>query len=212
MASRGHVVSSPAMSQRLLVLALFSCACTNEPGDTTAGATGDTTPTTDDSSAATDTPTSGETGDPDDGAPVVMELLANVTELEEGDPVTFTAIVVDSGGLDTIVGGKLLTADESGFYGAFSLAGGGTFQLVTSWDILGQTAKIEFTGASEVRVFRADFQDVDGNHGTATVELTLSCLGADAACDGVCTILGTDDNCSRCGDACSVVCQDGACF
>lgn len=206
------MVSSPAMSPHRLALVLaLMCACPDEPGVTTAVATSDAMPMTGGSSdETTDTPT---TGDAAGGAPVVMELLANVTTLLEDDPITFTAIVTDSDGLDTIVGGKLLTEDESGFYGAFSLTGGGTFQFVTTWDQLSQTAKIEFMGLSSERVFRADFQDLDGNHGAATVKITLLCPDyAKAACDGRCTELGDDENCSACGDTCQSFCTTDQCL
>jgi hypothetical protein len=144
------------------------------------------------------------TGSPD-GAPVVMELLSNAPGLTENEGIILTAIVVDPEGLDTIVGGKLTSEDGSAFYGAFAHIGGGTFQLALVWQMIGQTEKIQFMGTSKVRVFKADFFDVDGNHGYRTIEIQLNCADGDA-CASKCVSLADDrDNCGACGK----VCQEG---
>lgn len=181
---------------------LLVLACTTSDGDTnasgpasTGGPTSPTSSTSGDASEAT--PTSGQPG----GGPVVTELLTTVDQLTEGGSIIFTAIVNDPDGLDTILGGKLLSDDESAFYGPFMLSGGGTYQIALTWDLIHQTAPIDFIGSSEIRVFRADFQDTDGNHGAATLELILSCTKG-AACDGVCTRIDDNDNCGQCGNMC----------
>jgi len=194
---------------------LLSFACSG-PDD--GGTSADTTSDGDTSAGITDSGDEPTTtmGSPA-GAPMVMEMLANTTNITKGEPITFTAIVIDPDGLDTIVGGKLMTEDGTGFYGAFAHIGGGTFQILLTWELIGQTSTIEFKGASQVRVFLADFIDVDGNHGTKTIEITLGC-DSGAACDSKCVDLMVDDfNCGICGRACDPYdyeasdCNDGEC-
>ncbi len=188
----------------LPLLLCFACPGTND-GETEA-ATAATEVVVD-----SDTPTTSSPA----GAPVVMELLANTAMITESEPITFTAIVVDPDGLDTIVGGKLTTEDGSGFYGAFAHIGGGTFQIVLTFELIGQSSKIEFVGPEQARVFKADFVDVDGNHGAATIEIKLSCA-SQAACASKCVDLSDDDdNCGQCGKVCDpdayLQCKDGMC-
>lgn len=173
-----------------------------------------------DTSAVTDPSTDPATGDEPPtttnsptGAPVVMELLTNKPTLTEGEPITFTAIVVDPDGLDTIVSGKLTTEDGGGFYGAFAHIGGGTFQIVLTFELIGETSKIEFKGPEQPRVFKAEFADIDGNVGSRTVEIKLSCA-SNAACASQCVELDDDtDHCGVCGNKCveGYSCINGDC-
>lgn len=146
------------------------------------------------------------------GAPVVKELLSNAPGLSENQGIVFTAIVIDPDGLDTIVGGKLTSADGSAFYGAFANIGGGTFQIALAWQMIGQTEKIQFTGTTKARVFKADFFDIDGNHGYRTLEIQLNCADG-AVCDNRCVSLESNtENCGSCGKVCAnSYCIDGAC-
>ncbi len=203
----------PALAIPCIPLALsFACSGSDDEVTTKSSAVDDTNGETSANPSDTgDEPTT-TMGTPS-GAPVVMELLANTNTISESEPITFTATVVDGDGLDTIVGGKLTTEDGTGFYGAFAHIGGGTYQIVLTWDLIGQTAKIEFKGASNVRVFQADFVDVDGNHGTKTIEIILTCATG-AACNSDCIDLTEDNyNCGQCGETCQYYesCIDGLC-
>lgn len=185
-------------------LPLFlSFACSGSDGETTTESTG----TNDDSTAE---PT---TASPS-GAPVVMELLSNAPGLTENEGIVLTAVVVDPDGLDTIVGGKLTSEDGSAFYGAFAHIGGGTFQIAITWAMIGQTEKIEFLGPAQQRLFKADFFDVDGNHGYRTLELSLTCKNG-GACASQCVYISEDtENCGKCGNVCmeGFKCIGGDCY
>lgn len=202
----------------LAPLAGLALAC-NDPDDGSGSATESTgQPTT---SQPTGQPTTGSAA----GAPVVMELLSNPSVLSYRDAITFTAIVSDPDGLDTIVAGKLVSPDGSVFYGAFAGLGGGTYQIVMSWDMIHTASPIEFTGFNQVREFKADFSDVDGNHATATLAITLDCAAyldacnggsceRPAVCGGDCVDLATDrDHCDKCGRDCGpgTDCYSGKC-
>lgn len=182
----------------------------------------------DGSGSATETSGQPTTGQPTTGsaagAPVVMELLSNPTELVAYKAITFTAIVSDPDGLDTIVAGKLVSPDGSAFYGAFASLGGGTYQLVMSWDMISAAAPIDFTGATQAREFKADFSDVDGNHATASITITLDCATflldsnwcngnaceRPAVCGGDCVDLASDrEHCGKCGRDCG---PGGGCY
>ena len=201
----------PALAIPCVPLLMLSFACSNDDGETTKSSalSGNEDGGGDSSEGDGPTTTMGAPG----SDPVVIELLADRTSMTEGDSVTFTAVVVDADGLDTIVGGKLLTADGTGFYGAFAALGGGTYQIVLSWTMIGETTKIEFAGQSQMRGFLADFVDLDGKHGTRTIEIKLTCDDG-SACDGSCVNLDYDpDNCGKCGVVCfSDYCYDGNCL
>lgn len=186
------------------LLLSFACSGSEDDAATRTGADGNSANDTGDESATMGTPA---------GAPVVMELLANTAGITEREPIIFTAIVVDPDGLDTIVGGKLMTWDGEAFYGAFAHIGGGTFQIALSWELIGQSSKIEFTGALDTRMFLADFIDIDGNHGTKTIKIELRC-DTGAACNSVCLDIDSrTDNCGQCGRVCALnqKCYDGEC-
>jgi hypothetical protein len=192
----------PALSIPACLHLFLSFACS--PGD------GDgLTESSDGTDGATSMPTTGAPA----GAPVVMEFLSNAPGLTENEAIILTAIVVDPDGLDTIVGGKLTSEDGSAFYGAFAHIGGGTFQIALAWQMIGQTEKIEFMGAAQSRVFKADFFDVDGNHGHRTLEIQLTCKNG-GACASKCVYLSEDDNnCGMCGKVCDegYSCKSGKC-
>ena len=168
-----------------------------------------------------DTNSESETGASQAVKPVLMELLSSAALITEGEPITFTALVVDPQGLDTIVGGKLLSEDGKVFYGAFAHVGGGTFQLALTWGLINQSLSINFDGDEEVRVFTADFFDIEGHHATASIDIRLDCTMAHA-CDGECVDLGACDghcsdrnndgaNCGKCGNRCLSYCEQAFC-
>ncbi|MBK7827524.1 hypothetical protein [Nannocystis sp.] len=187
---------------------LLSFACAGPADGSTDGTSSGDTGSTD---TGGDTPTT--TGAPS-GAPMVMELLASAPSLTENEAIILTAIVVDPDGLDTIVAGKLTSEDGSVYYGAFAHMGGGTYQLPLSWEQLGMAEKIDFNGYEQMRVLKADFQDIDGNHGERTIAIKLTC-DTPGACDGTCTDLLEDDhNCGQCGETCldfMYGCKNGEC-
>lgn len=193
----------PALSIPTCLHLFLSFACSGGDGDAMTDSGSET------AGGGTSEPTTGSPA----GAPVVMELLSNASGLTENEGIIVTAIVVDPDGLDTIVGGKLTSEDGTAFYGAFAHIGGGTFQLALTWPMIGQTEKIQFMGTSKIRVFKADFFDVDGNHGYRTIEIQLNCADG-AACDNQCVSLeDDDDNCGVCGNVCkdNYSCSNGDC-
>ncbi|MDC0673725.1 hypothetical protein [Nannocystis radixulma] len=168
-------------------------------------------PTTVGTSAAEPTST---TSDP--SGPVFLSFKTNVSQLTEGESVTFTAIMTDPDGADDIVGGSLSNDDESLDFGPLTAAGQeGTYSLTLSWAQIHQALPIQFEDGSMALVFRAVFFDQAGHKASDTIELTLSCPGG-SACAGVCTDLAVDGlNCGTCGRTCrggEDFCENGACL
>lgn len=173
-----------------------------------------TAPTSSDPGTTTGDPTTGTTG-PVEGAPVILSLSKNVTKITEGESVIFTAMVTDPDGLDDLVGGSLLSMDESIDYGPFVAAGQpGTYSLTLSWAQIHQADPISFEDSEPTRTFVARFFDQKGNKATVSTDVTLTCVGG-SACAGACTDLATDGaNCGSCGRACgggADACASGEC-
>lgn len=216
-----------------LILAL-AAACGDNEGPQTASNTGTPTtlPVTDGpatltmsegtgNSASTDTdPTNDATSVPSAGttstgenAPVFLTLSANVTQITEGESVTFTAILTDPDGVDDIVGGSLLDANGAIDFGPFVAAGQeGTYSIILSWAQIHQAVPIHFENMAESRTFSARFFDQAANSATKSLGLSLQCAGG-SACDGACTDLASDGaNCGTCGHICtSMGCDAGSC-
>ena len=215
-----------------LILAL-AAACGDNEGPQTATHTGTPTsaPVTDGPATLTmseGTSTSAST-DPDptdaatsvspagttstgENAPVFLTLSANVTQITEGESVTFTAILTDPDGVDDIVGGSLLDANGAVDFGPFVAAGQeGTYSITLSWAQIHQAAPIHFENMAESRTFSARFFDQAANSTTKTIGLSLQCPGG-SACDGTCTDLASDVmNCGSCEHTCSQTCVAGSC-
>jgi hypothetical protein len=157
------------------------------------------------------------------GVLTIAALTATVSTLTGGAPLatesnsaTFTAIVTDSLGLDSLAGGQLL--DDTGLtYAAFGTgAGKGTYVATITWSGIDQTRAITFV-ASGARTFIAKFFDNQGNTATASLQMNLACRDADGlvdSCGGVCTQLSTFyANCGTCGHVCKndEACMGGTC-
>lgn len=142
------------------------------------------------------------------GAPMILIFTATPDEITEDGSVTFLAQVVDPDGLDDIVGGLLLSEGGDATYGAFVQVSEGSFQIELDWNAIDAIEPIN----DSTRTFSAEFNDLAGNVATDSVELGFDCQGL-VACDGVCTELGTDDDCATCGDACigDEHCNNGDC-
>src|SRR5690606_3063546 len=94
--------------------------------------------------AATSTPSAGTTSTGED-APVILSLSSNVTQMTEGESVTFTAILTDPDGVSDIVGGSLLDAQGAVDFGPFVAAGQpGTYSITLSWAQIHQAISIHF--------------------------------------------------------------------
>ncbi|WP_434426287.1 hypothetical protein [Nannocystis pusilla] len=175
---------------------------------TSTNASTDTDPTND----ATSVPTAGTTST-GENAPVFLTFSANVTQITEGESVTFTAILTDPDGVDDIVGGSLQDANGAADFGPFMAAGqAGTYSITVSWAQIHQAVPIHFENMAESRTFNARFFDQAANSATKTIALSLQCAGG-SACDGACTDLASDGaNCGTCGHTCtSMGCEGGTC-
>src|SRR5688572_15846085 len=81
---------------------------------------------------------SGESGgdagaDPD--APQVQSWRASLDQVEEGDSVTFTAVVTDPQGSEDILGGSVVGSGGAS-YGQLQLVGTGQYELSTDWSAI----------------------------------------------------------------------------
>jgi hypothetical protein len=149
----------------------------------------------------------------EDGGPLIIDFGTNVSVLEEGQSVVFTATVNDPDGPDDIQGGSLKDSSESITFGAFQDVGNGTYEITVSWAEIDQAIGINFEGMQTL-TFTAVFFDNGGHKGFDQTSIDLSCGPEDSAmaCDGQCVIAATDDNnCGSCGNECFWECVAGTC-
>ena len=141
--------------------------------------------------------------------PQILSFTASATVLSEGGTVTFSVIVSDPDGAEDLAG-ALLLAGGGGSYGTMSGEPGSGYSLDVTWAQINAVRSIDFT-SGQSRVFVAEVFDAAGNRSRAQVEVALGC-GGSGSCAGVCTTLGTEENCGGCGHVCELgVCQSGAC-
>ena len=76
--------------------------------------------------------------------PKIAAFFSDVPQLDETGVVTFTVMITDSDGLDTLVGGTLKAPDGAAIYGPLSQLSGGTFALQLSWQQMNEKVPIEF--------------------------------------------------------------------
>ncbi len=147
-------------------------------------------------------PTGSDSGVEGD-APVILSFGTNVTQITEGESVSFSAVVTDPDGIADVIGGQLTNPDGTIVYGTFVATGmEGAYEIVVSWGAIDQTETIEFEGVEDSRIFRAEFYDQAANTATASIELTFHCDGI-AACGGSCTDLMNDyEHCGSCARQC----------
>lgn len=164
--------------------------------------------------ASTTTASTTTEGMSDPKGPNIEAFFSDVTQLEETGVVTFTVMVTDPDGLDTLVGGTLQAPDGAAIYGPLSQLSGGTFALQLSWQQMNEKVPIEFE-SEELRTFRVEISDQDGHKATSEVEVTLVCADGFSACGGTCLGTSLDDdlvNCGECGTICGSACVAGKCM
>lgn len=182
-----------------------SMSATSETGESNTGS-GDA-----DTGGVTSIVTTGAEG----GGPIIVSFQTNVSQLTEGESVTFTVVLTDPDGVDDIIGGTLSSADGSIGYGPFVVAGPpGTYSIELSWAEIHQAEPIEFEGTATGRTFRAEFFDQATHETSKDVDLELHCDGL-AACDGVCTdLMSEPQHCGACARVCDgedPACEGGEC-
>ncbi len=116
---------------------------------------------------------------------------------------TFSALVSDPDGLQDIVGGRLVDPVSGGTYGVFTASGApGAYTYSLTW--LGMQAVRGVTAAPVdglQRDFRAEFFDVAGHTGSATVPMLIACgLTGYGVCSNQCRQLNTATDCSGCDE------------
>ncbi|MBW1811394.1 MAG: hypothetical protein JRJ87_24610 [Deltaproteobacteria bacterium] len=163
----------------------------------------------------TDNPDADSQSDSDTNEPpMILSFGTNVSDITEGESVTFTAVVSDPDGIDDLIGGALKSPDGTVVYGAFATsAQEGAYTLTITWNAVDQAQSIEFTG-EDTRTFLAEFFDISGHTVVEQVTIQLYC-DTGAACDGKCVDLSTSsNNCGACRHACAVAggCSSGACY
>jgi len=145
----------------------------------------------------------------DPQAPVFLSFGTNVSQLSAGQSVTFSAVLTDPDGIDDLIGGTLMSADESITYGAFTTSGQeGSYTLTLTWDQIDATDPLSFVGETN-RVFAARFFDAAGHATTRTKSIRFFCTTGTGACNGVCYDLQSDEtHCGNCQTTCSGAYQE----
>jgi len=107
--------------------------------------------------------------------PKILLFGSDVEVVLPDSHVTFSAIVTDPDGIETLVGGVLETTDGKHQYGVFATsAEEGAYSLTLSWNQINRVKTINFENELAVEI-RARFFDSDGNS-TSTVEaIILDC-------------------------------------
>lgn len=164
--------------------------------------------------AGTDTcDAAGQCGSGGGNGPRFITFNSNVTQITQGESVTFTVVVTDPDGIDDVIGGTLQDPSTGRSYGSFATAASeGAYGITLDWLSIHRVRAITFTGTTEVRAFEAEFFDVAGNSATRQISITLTCNGL-GVCDASCTDITTTSNCGSCGNACAVggTCSSGTC-
>lgn len=132
-----------------------------------------------------------------DGAPTILLFSSNVTSIDQGESVIFTALVTHPDGVGELLGGTLQSGSGAA-YGAFATSGDeGAYQMTVSWSAINQINPISLSeGTDGSRPFLATFFDADGDTSSATIEVGLSCDG-EPSCDGQCGRTCDDDDTGR---------------
>ena len=163
----------------------------------------------------------GSGGSTDPNAPVIVQLSANSTQLDESGTLIISALVTDPDGIDDVIGGTLIDPDTGASYGAL-VSEEGAYSITLTWEAIGQVRPIEGPPGGESRTFRAQFSDVAAHLATGDVMVQLVCdedinIGL---CGGECSEPATDPmNCGACGHVCKNQdpvfrgggCADGEC-
>lgn len=128
--------------------------------------------------------------------PVILAFAANVATIEQGESVTFTAVVTHPEGIENVIGG-VLQSGSGATYGAFSTAADeGAYSLSVSWWDTNQVNSINLdSGSDGNRPFVATFFDLEGDSASAELDVGITCDG-EPSCEGIC---GT--TCSSGGDS-----------
>ena len=135
-----------------------------------------------------------------------MSLSVLPARLHRNDPgaSTFSALVTDPDGLQDVVGGRLVDPVSGGTYGVFTASGAsGAYTFALDWLTMQAVRGVTAAGVDGLeRDFRAEFFDLAGNVGSATVTMLLHCgLTGYGVCNNQCRQLGTATNCSTCDEA-----------
>ena len=97
-------------------------------------------------------------------APTILSIHTNITTMTPSESLVISAVVADPDGIDDVIGGNLVTPDDTAAYGAFATdASEGAYRISLSWNSLTMLAPIATEDGSVARTLRAEFFDVEGN-------------------------------------------------
>jgi hypothetical protein len=112
-------------------------------------------------------------------APVVLSFKTDVTSLQEGGAVTFSAVLTHRLGVEALRGGTLLDPETGDAYGAFRAGPQkGEFELLVTWSQINTGLGVDSAWSRNTpRSFVAQFVDASGGSAEASVTLTLAGKG-----------------------------------
>jgi hypothetical protein len=147
--------------------------------------------------------TGGTSGDP--RGPIFLSLSLSPTVIHsDGTPAstTISAVMTDPDGVMDIVGGTLLSADESHNFGAFGEPGvAGTYTFTISYLDMRMAKIVPNFFQMQAITLLVRFFDQAGHVTTRTIDVEVAC--GDWVCAGACTTTAYDDfNCGGCGRVC----------
>lgn len=165
-------------------------------------------------------------GDPgDDGtvgnAPPTVTVVASAESLSQDQSITFDVTASDPDGATTLVGGTLMSGDQTLEFGPLVALTAEQYTFTLTWDELHARMPVDFD-TEMITTFRVEVADDTGATGFAGVEVVLTCGGM-SACDGQCVDKSTsNDHCGTCGRQCIThdhelallvgSCNEGACL
>jgi hypothetical protein len=122
----------------------------------------------------------GEAANPSAGeAPVVLSFKTDVTSLQEGGSVTFSAVLTHPLGVEALRGGTLIDPETGDAYGAFRAGPqNGEFEILVPWSQINTGSGVNSAWSQHgPRSFVAHFVDESGGSAEASVTLTLAGKG-----------------------------------
>jgi hypothetical protein len=148
---------------------------------------------------------------PDLGPPVISDIKASPTSLDQFGVVKITVLAHDPDGMEDVPGGEL-TDDKGNVYGAIKGVGVDTFAIELTWEQINTISELTFDGNTS-RTFTATIADQRGQSDSMDVTVDFQCFEEENSCAGECSNLDVTEHCGACFSPCPGTdeCVQGEC-